>query len=146
MAKRKQHVSEEQTRKAEVALTEMAKKPKFLTLQQTIEKIRPKITAVIEQGYSYQDVVEVLKSLDIQISIVTLRQYLKVDAGANGQKKGSPAQPMPESPTPDVMPPATGDAAGAFDVDAAIDAITSVERMTRIEVETTGSNNSVKQP
>lgn len=77
MAKRKQYVSEEQTNKALAALTELAKKPKFLTLQQAIEKIRPKILIALQQGYTQQDVVELLKTIDIQISLVTLRQYLK---------------------------------------------------------------------
>lgn len=104
-------------------LIEMAKKPKWLTLQQAIEKIRPQIAAVIAQGYSHQDVVEALQKLEIQLSVVTLRQYLKGDAGASGQQKGSPVQLRPALPKPDVISPATVDEAEAFDVDAAIDAI-----------------------
>lgn len=77
MAKRKQYVSEEQTNKALVALTEMAKKPKCLTLQQAIEKMRPKILLALQQGYTQQDVAALLKTIDIQISLVTLRQYLR---------------------------------------------------------------------
>jgi len=77
VAKRKQYVSEEQTNKALVALTEMAKKPKCLTLQQAIEKMRPKILLALQQGYTQQDVAELLKTIDIQISLVTLRQYLR---------------------------------------------------------------------
>jgi len=77
VAKRKQQASEEQVSKVLLGLGEMAKKPKFFTLQQTVDRIRPKVLLALEQGYTHQDVVALMQASGIPISLVTLRQYLR---------------------------------------------------------------------
>lgn len=88
MTTHKHTVSEEQLNKMLSALTEMGKKPKFLTLQQAIGKMRPKILLALQQGYTQQDVVALLKTHELQISLRTLRLYLKTADQAGDDQTG----------------------------------------------------------
>jgi hypothetical protein len=123
VGKRQQFVSEAQVRQAEAVLAEMAKKPKLLTLQQTLEQLRPKMLALIAKGYTYQDVVEALKANGIQVALSTLRQSLKEKA------KEATAAPLEVKARPQAVAKPVGvEPAEAIDVDAAIDAITTEAR------------------
>lgn len=83
VAKRQQHVTGEEKRKIIDIFTDLAKKPKFETLQQIIADLRPTLLTVMEQGYTHKDIVETLKKLGYELSVVTLRKYLKVETEAS---------------------------------------------------------------
>ena len=134
--KPKQCVSVEQVRKAQTVFAEMAKTSKLLTLKQALEELRPMILPLFEQGYSHQDVVEVLHQLDMQISLTTLRQILKENAKEAAVKQEKPivtaparGQAAPPIPPPEVVSPdeAINLDAIEIDVDAAIAAIAEAD-------------------
>ncbi len=95
MAKRQQHVTSEGKRTIIDTFTDLAKKPKFETLKQILADLRPTLLIVMEQGYTHKDIVETLKKLGYEISVVTLRKYLK----AEGDRSGDLLEPESQAKT-----------------------------------------------
>jgi len=70
-----------------------AKEPECVLLREAIERLHPEITAALSNGYSLNDVVELLSSIDdvfTNVSIRTVRKYLDND-GVVGKTSRSPS-------------------------------------------------------
>ncbi|NJM97959.1 MAG: hypothetical protein HC800_13105 [Phormidesmis sp. RL_2_1] len=71
-----------------------AKKKNTLTTKELIAENVQQLIHLLDNGYSYEDLIIVLKEEGIQLTKPTLRQYL------NGAKKGSANQPEPSREQP----------------------------------------------
>lgn len=70
-------------------LDELASKPKTFTLQDMITRFEKdgKISAVLEAGYSFADIADLLKSSDIKVSASTLRSYYRKAVKLNKEQE-----------------------------------------------------------
>ena len=59
-----------------VDLKELAKKPKSLTPQAIIDRARPQIQLALQQGYSLEDICDVLAKHNLKITPKRLKQFL----------------------------------------------------------------------
>jgi len=108
-------------------LDHLAQNPKGLQLKEMVARLRPKIEAVQQAGYSIEDIVHVFNEMGVVITVNTLKQYLRevkaepkepkllsttesaipTVASAQKEKTVANAPPVPATPVPTAKPKAS---------------------------------------
>ena len=74
-------------------LEHLAQNPKGLQVQELVFRLRPKIEAAQESGYTLEDIVNVFKAEDVDLTLNTLKRYLQES------RVSSPQADLPIIPT-----------------------------------------------
>ena len=64
-----------------------AHKPKKVTKQQLVNSVRPKIAALLQEGYSLESIAALFEKFGVAMPVATLRSYLQRSRRATGKRR-----------------------------------------------------------